>query len=185
MAKIVKKTKHCKSFQNCQKLSICWSSLVFSSRWSNVSKVAGLKGRCCMLYVKSKSTLSESLDKVWFELFWTALKTFPNRGEPQLLVITYFDSKNISFSGKMSTGFPYWFSGVGPDSHCFQQKQTFFFVSRQKRLKGVLKNGQPVNYVITQFGTLRLLREPVLKFTKIVLIVKLTKIVLMRRNGQN
>ena len=155
-----------------------------SSLWSNVSKVAGLNGRSCMLYVKSKSTLSESLDKV---TFWAVLDSFedffPNRREPQLLVITYFDSKNIS-SWKMSTGFPYWFSGVGPDSHCFQQKQTFFSVS-SKTFKRRFENGQPVNYVITQFGTLRLLREPVLKFTKIVLIVKLTKIVLMRRNGQN
>ena len=37
--------------------------------------------------------------------------------------------------------------------------------------------------LITQFGTLRLVREPVPKFTKIALIVKFTKIVLiMRRN---
>ena len=73
----------------------------------------------------------------------------------------------------------------GPRFPLLSTKTNLFFVSRQKLLKGVLKNGQPVNYVITQFGTLRLLREPVLKFTKIVLIVKLTKIVLMRRNGQN
>ena len=57
-------------------LSFFWSGHISSSLWSNVSKVTGLSGRS--LYIKTKSTLSESVsDSVTRspnELFWTAKK---------------------------------------------------------------------------------------------------------------
>ena len=53
-----------------------WSGHVSSSLRSNVSKVTGLSG--CSLYLKSKSTVSqsvsESVTRSPIELFWTAKK---------------------------------------------------------------------------------------------------------------
>ena len=82
---------HCHCHCHCH--CLFWSGHVSSSLWSNVSKVTSLWGRS--LFLKSKSTVSESLTRSPIHLFWTAKNNVYFLKELELLEFT--ERLHISF----------------------------------------------------------------------------------------